>query len=209
MLHLRGIRFGRPLGGSAFFVGRTASPANPKRKDRDMDRMMELLNRLDYTVPGLLKAGELYEKGDLEGARDAVAEHFRTRKGPRYLFDAEDMKGFEDSQILGEAEEVMNHKIYGYQFPGEIEWSFNPTADTSRDNEWSWSLFRHIYWQPLARAYVMTGDEKYTREFLHQMREFERYWPAKPFMEDDTFETKFKFPGHAWRTIETAMRMYT
>lgn len=174
-----------------------------------MDRMAELLDRLDFGVPGLERAGELYEKGDLEGCMDAVVEHFRTRKGPKYLFDVEDMKGFEDDEILSEAEEVMNHKIYGYEFPGEIEWSFNPTADTSRDNEWSWSLFRHIYWQPLARAYVMTGDEKYTKEFLHQMREFERYWPAKPFMEDDTFETKFKFPGHAWRTIETAMRMYT
>lgn len=55
----------------------------------------------------------------------------------------------------------------------------------------------------------MTGDERYTKEFLHQMKEFGIYWPAKPFMEDDTFETKFKFPGHAWRTIETAMRIYT
>jgi hypothetical protein len=54
----------------------------------------------------------------------------------------------------------------------------------------------------------MTGDEKYTKEFLHQMKEFEAAWPVKPFMEDDTFETKFKFPGHAWRTIETGMRMY-
>lgn len=174
-----------------------------------MERMTELLNRLDYSVPGLEKAGKLYEKGDLEGCMDAVAEHFRTRKEPKYLFDVEDMKGFRDDKILDEAREVMAHKIYGHQFPGEIQWSFNPTADTSRDNEWSWSLFRHIYWQPLARAYVMTGDEKYTEEFLHQMKEFEIYWPAKPFMEDDTFETKFKFPGHAWRTIETAMRIYT
>ena len=28
-------------------------------------------------------------------------------------------------------------------------------------------------------------------------------------MEDNTFEAKFKFPGHAWRTIETAIRIYT
>ena len=34
----------------------------------------------------------------------------------------------------------------------------------------------------------MTGDERYTKEFLHQMKEFGIYWPAKPFMEDETFE---------------------
>ena len=174
-----------------------------------MERLIELLDRLDYQVPGLERAGQLYEKKDYEGCMEAVVEHFRTRTAPAYLFTVDDMKNFQDEKVLEEAEEVMNHKIYGHQFPGEIQWDFNPTADTSRDNEWSWSLFRHIYWQPLARAYVMTGDERYTKEFLHQMKEFGIYWPAKPFMEDETFETKFKFPGHAWRTIETAMRIYT
>ena len=174
-----------------------------------MERMKELLDRLDYTVPGMEEAGRLYGEGNLEGAMKAVAEHFRTRTSPAYLFDAEEMKTFQDDEILAEAQEVMDHKIYGHQFPGEIEWNFNPTTDTSRDNEWSWSLFRHIYWQPLARAYALTGDEKYTREFLHQMKDFGIHWPAKPFMEDETFETRFQYPGHAWRTIETAMRVYT
>ena len=57
-----------------------------------MERMTELLNRLDYSVPGLEKAGKLYEKGDLEGCMDAVAEHFRTSKEPKYQFDVEDKK---------------------------------------------------------------------------------------------------------------------
>lgn len=174
-----------------------------------MSRIAELLERLDYRVPGLKRAGELYEKQDYEGSMDAVIKHFRTRTSPRYLFAAEDMKKFQDDGILAEAAEVMDHKIYGWQFPGEIDWSFNPTKETSRDNEWSWSLFRHIYWQPLARAYALTGDEAYTREFLHQMKCFGVDWPVKPFMEDDAFETKFEFPGHAWRNIETAMRIYT
>ncbi|MCD8222812.1 MAG: heparinase II/III family protein [Clostridiales bacterium] len=174
-----------------------------------MERMRELLDRFDYRTAGMEEAGELYEKQDYEGCMEAVVKHFRTRTTPVYLFTVDDMKSFQDSEVLSEAEDVMNHKIYGHSFPGEIEWDFNPTTETSRDNEWSWSLFRHIYWQPLARAYVMTGDERYTREFLHQMVDFGEHWPAKPFMEDDTFETKFQFPGHAWRTIETAMRIYT
>lgn len=174
-----------------------------------MERIKELLDRLDFQAAGMEEAAKRYAEKDEEGCLKAVAEHFRTRTSPVYLFQKADMEGFSDPQILEEAQEVMDHKIYGHSFAGEIDWSFNPTAETSRDNEWSWSLFRHIYWQPLARAYVMTGDERYTKEFLHQMREFGKHWPAKPFIEDDTFETKFKFPGHAWRTIETAMRIYT
>ncbi len=174
-----------------------------------MDRMMELLGRLDWTAAGLEKAKERYEKQEYEACMDEVAEHFRTRTAPVYLFTRGEMEALRDDQVLAEAQEVLDHRIYGHSFEGEIDWHFNPTAETSRDNEWSWSLFRHIYWQPLARAYVMTGDEKYTREFLRQMRAFLQAWPVKPFMEDDSYETKFGFPGHAWRTIETAMRMYT
>lgn len=174
-----------------------------------MERMMELLDRLDYTVAGLEKAGEFYEKKEYDACLLEVVEHFRNRTTPVYLFNQEDMQDFQDDYIIQDAEEVLNHDIYGHKFEGEIDWSFNPTADTSRDNEWSWSLFRHIYWQPLARAYVITKDEKYTKEFLHQLKEFRKHWPVEPFMQDDTFEVKFKFPGHAWRTIETAMRIYT
>lgn len=174
-----------------------------------MERMIELLNRINFNVQGLKAAGALYEKKDYDACMDAVAAHFRGRTSPEYLFSAEQMELLEDREILREAGRVMEHDIYGYRFPGDIDWFFNPTEDTSRDNEWSWSLFRHIYWQPLARAYALTKDESYTAEFLHQMQSFAEHWPVKPFMEDDNFETKFKFPGHPWRTIETAMRIYT
>ena len=32
-----------------------------------MERLIELLDRLDYQVPGLERAGQLYEKKDYEG----------------------------------------------------------------------------------------------------------------------------------------------
>ncbi len=174
-----------------------------------MERMRELLDRLNYNTEGLQTAGLLYKEEKYEECMEAVVRHFRTRTSPEYLFTVDQMKQLQDEQLIEEAEAVMRHEIYGHSFEGEIDWFFNPTADTSRDNEWSWSLFRTIYWQPLARAYAKTGDERYTKEFLDQMKSFSVNWPAKPFMEDDTFETKFKFPGHAWRTIEAAMRVYT
>ncbi len=174
-----------------------------------MAQLSKLLNRINFNTPGLEKAEESFVMNDYDTCMDEVIAHFRSRTSPQYLFSADQMKQLKDEEILKEAGKVMEHDIYGYHFPGEIDWFFNPTADTSRDNEWSWSLFRHIYWQPLARAYALTGDETYTKEFLNQMNSFAKSWPVKPFMEDDTFEAKYKFPGHAWRTIETAMRIYT
>lgn len=175
-----------------------------------MSRMAELLERINYDAPGLEEAKTLYEAGNLEGTMDAIVQHFRTRTSPKYLFEAKELEACTDGGILQDAQDTMNHTIYGHTFDGEIDWFFNPTEFTSHDNEWTWSLYRHIYWQPLARAYALTKDEKYTREFLHQMESWAKAWPVGPFMEnEEDAAAKYKFPGHSWRTIETAMRIYT
>lgn len=175
-----------------------------------MNRMAELLERINYDLPGLEKAKMCYAQGDADGAMDAVIEHFRTRTTPKYLFTAKEMEQCKVDGILKDAQETLDHYIYGHKFDGEIDWFFNPTEHTSHDNEWTWSLYRHIYWQPLARAYALTKDEKYTKEFLHEMTEWGKAWPVGPFMEnEEDAAAKYKFPGHSWRTIETAMRIYT
>ena len=172
--------------------------------------MTELLERINYDLPGLKKAKMCYAQGDADGAMDAVIEHFRTRTTPKYLFTAKEMEQCKVDGILEDAQETLDHYIYGHKFDGEIDWFFNPTEHTSHDNEWTWSLYRHIYWQPLARAYALTKDEKYTKEFLHEMTEWGKAWPVAPFMEnEEDAAAKYKFPGHSWRTIETAMRIYT
>lgn len=138
-----------------------------------------------------------------------LKSYYKNRKNPIYLFSYKEAERLQDSQILEDAEKVMNHDIFGYQFEKDIDYSFNPTSETSRDNEWSWSLFRTIYWQTLARAYALTKDERYTKEFIAQFYQFMEAWPAQKYIEDMAFEVKTPFPGHAWRTIETGIRIYT
>lgn len=138
-----------------------------------------------------------------------LLRHFAERTDPVYLFDASEAAEIKDDRILEDAQKVMDHDIFGHKFNGPIDWMFNPTTETSRDNEWSWSLFRTIYWQPLARAYAKTKDEKYTREFLSELHSFRKAWPADEFIKDTTFVPKQPFPGTAWRTIETGIRVYT
>ncbi len=138
-----------------------------------------------------------------------LLRHFAQREKPVYLFRASEAGKIKDDGIIDDAEKVMRHDVFGHKFDGPIDWMFNPTTETSRDNEWSWSLFRTIYWQSLARAYAITKDEKYTREFLAQMHSFREAWPADEFIKDTTFVPKQPFPGTAWRTIETGIRIYT
>lgn len=57
-----------------------------------MNRMTELLERINYDLPGLKKAKMCYAQGDADGAMDAVIEHFRTRITPKYLFTAKEME---------------------------------------------------------------------------------------------------------------------
>ena len=57
-----------------------------------MNRMTELLERINYDLPGLKKAKMCYAQGDADGAMDAVIEHFRTRTTPKYLFTAKEME---------------------------------------------------------------------------------------------------------------------
>ena len=119
-----------------------------------MNRMTELLERINYDLPGLKKAKMCYAQGDADGAMDAVIEHFRTRITPKYLFTAKEMEQCKVDGILEDAQETLDRYIYGHKFDGEIDWFFNPTEHTSHDNEWTWSLYRHIYWQPLVLCHL-------------------------------------------------------
>ena len=166
-----------------------------------MNYTEKLIGLLDKNNPELALMGEI--------TGEKLVEYYRNRKNPVYLFSIEDAEKLKDDEIIGDAEKVMEHDIFGHKFNGPIDWKFNPTTETSRDNEWSWSLFRTIYWQPLARAYALTKDEKYTKEFLSQMHSFREAWPADEFIKDFTYVPKQPFPGTAWRTIETGIRVYT
>ena len=169
-----------------------------------------IISLADLTHPALADARTLLERGDRAGCAERIIAHFRTRTSPVYLFTAEDLRRNPDDRLTEDAQDVLNHTIYGYTFPGEIDWHFNPTDDAAHDNEWSWSLYRFIFWQPLARAYALTGDERYPAEAISQLRGFLAAWPLEDFLADEeAYIRAHAYPSYPWRHIETAMRLYT
>ncbi|MBR0408144.1 MAG: alginate lyase family protein [Clostridia bacterium] len=175
-----------------------------------MDWMETVIGLTNLNRPELKEAKAALDKGDRQDCAEAILRHFRTRQTPKYLFTVEDLRKNEDAHLIEDAEEVMRHTLYGYTFPGEVDWHFNPTDDAAHDNEWSWSLYRFIFWQPLARAYAKTGDERYPKEALALLDSFLKSWPIEDFYADEAgYIEKHKYPSYPWRHIETAMRLYT
>ena len=87
------------------------------------DKLIELL---DMENPAIKAMGEV--------TGDKLVSYFRDRKNPVYLFSISDAEKLKDDEILADAEKVMNHDIFGHKFNGPIDWKFNPTVETSRDN---------------------------------------------------------------------------
>lgn len=170
-----------------------------------------LIRRLDLEAPGMERVAGLVRKGEKDAAVEELVIHFRTRTEPHYLFEEEEIDHTFNEEIINEAEEICRHKLLGIELGEEIDWRCNASADTTMDPEWMWSLARQIFWPPLGRAYAMTGDEKYVRELVSQMKGFITSWPVEEFLgKIGTYGelTDMKYPADAWRTIEAAIRVY-
>ena len=59
---------------------------------------------------------------------------------------------------------------------------------------------------PLARAYAVTGDEKYAREWVAQLKSWAEAWPVAPHVEQ--VDPDMRFAGDHWRSIEAGIRIY-
>ena len=125
-----------------------------------MNWMDTIINLTDFSVPDLADAKKKLDAGDKAGCAETIMDHFRTRQNPKYLFTMDDLRKNADDRLIDDAEEVMRHTLYGYTFPGEVDWHFNPTDDAAHDNEWSWSLYRFISgsrWPGRTRKRGMNG----------------------------------------------------
>lgn len=170
-----------------------------------------LLERLDFSAPGMEAAAAKMKEGDGAAAIDTVIEHFRTRTSPHYLFEEWEIDRTWNEEIIAEADKICAHEILGIQLGEVIDWRTNASADTTMDPEWMWSLGRQIFWPPLARAWVMTGDDRYIQELVSQMKGFITSWPVEEFLgKIGEFGelTDMKYPANCWRTIEAAIRVY-
>ena len=98
------------------------------------------------------------------------------------------------------ADAVLNHMFWGHHLGDDIDWTSNrrdPT-DPAFTREWTYSLNRFDQWPTLGRAYWQTGDEKYARGWIAQMRDWVE---DNPYLLYGTGNNTL-----TWRTIEAGIR---
>ncbi|OGV73474.1 MAG: hypothetical protein A3K19_28800 [Lentisphaerae bacterium RIFOXYB12_FULL_65_16] len=173
-----------------------------------MSDLDALLSRLDLDRPELAAVRRAVEKRNNDGALEHLVRHFRQRQTPAYLFDETAFADFLDPEVVAEADRVCEHRIYGYDLGPDLDWARNANEAEANDIEWMCSLWRQNFWHSLARAYRMTGNEKYALEFAAQLKGFLARWPAEKYRDEETMATAWPVKS-PWRPIDTAIRTYT
>jgi hypothetical protein len=152
------------------------------------------------TIGGTFAPGEA-------GAQDVLLEHFRKRISknwpvlPANLTDLRvDLSCLSEAEIVSRAEAALEHDLHPsgikprLREQGKIDWNANPAGTV----EWRLMLHRHAWWSLWGRAYQLTGDEKYTRAFVSQI---------KDWIEQNRMPALKSEHDAAWRLMECGLRL--
>ena len=176
----------------------------------------EVFSLLNLDYPGLEKVKALHQEGKDEDAAKALLDYYRARtnvKTPdinlkKITIGKEEQQWADD----GLKHTFFVHKGYqpSYNYGEDINWQYWPV----KDNELRWQLHRHKWFTPMGKAYRISGDEKYAKEWAHQYID----WIKKnPLVKMDKKEYELVSDGKikgevenvrfAWRPLEVSNRL--
>ena len=176
----------------------------------------EVFSLLNLDYPGLEKVKALHQEGKDEDAAKALLDYYRARtnvKTPdinlnKVTISKEEQQWADD----GLKHTFFVHKGYqpSYNYGEDINWQYWPV----KDNELRWQLHRHKWFTPMGKAYRISGDEKYAKEWAHQYID----WIKKnPLVKMDKKEYELVSDGKikgevenvrfAWRPLEVSNRL--
>ena len=176
----------------------------------------EVFDFLNLDYPGLENVKDLHSKGKDAEAASALLEYYRARKdvkAPEVNVDKITIS--KDEQKW--ADEALQHTFFshkGYQpsfnYGKDINWKYWPV----KDNELRWQLHRHKWFTPMGKAYRLSGDEKYAKEWVFQYMDWIKKNPLvsmdkneyemKGGAELDSIRENMRF---AWRPLEVSDRL--
>ncbi len=129
----------------------------------------EVFSLIDLNYPGLEQVRSLHQAGNDAAAAEALLAYYRQRDHINHPdVDLNNVTiGKQEQQWADDALEhtFFVHKGYqpSYNYGEDIDWQYWPV----KDNELRWQLHRHKWFSPMGKAYRVSGDEKYAREWVH------------------------------------------
>lgn len=173
----------------------------------------DLLN-LDY--PGLEKVKAACSRQDWNEAARTLLDYYRHRSGvvhpdinPARLTISEEEQKWADDAL---EHTFFVHKGYqpSFNYGKDINWQYWPV----QDNELRWQLHRHKWFTPMGKAYRLSGDEKYAREWALQYIDWIKKNPLTQ-VEKEEYElvSAGEVKGNAenvrfaWRPLEVSNRL--
>lgn len=173
----------------------------------------ELLN-LDY--PGLEKVKAACSRQQWDEAAQELLYYYRNRTDITHPdIDLKNLTISKEEQKW--ADDALEHTFFvhkGYQpsynYGKDINWEYWPV----KDNELRWQLHRHKWFTPMGKAYRISGDEKYAREWASEYMDWIR---KNPLVEMEKEEFDLVSAGEvredadnvyfAWRQLEVSNRL--
>jgi hypothetical protein len=168
-----------------------------------------IFDKLNFNLPQLELVKKMHDSGNNKNALRLLLELYRQKENLYLKVSKSDLEYFksnyryEVNNTLKTADEVLKHEFIfrdewdlekstiPYRFKGKIDWKTIPDGDI----EWCYMLNRHKFWVDLGKAYLLTADEKYAKEFVFQ---------ANQWIDNNPLDDKLK--KYSWRRIEAGIR---
>ena len=175
----------------------------------------EVFALLDLNHPGLYDVKAAYERGDIETAAKELLKYYRTRTGIKNIdIDLNNIKLTDSDRRM--ADDALNHVFFAhngydsYNYGKDINWRYWPV----KDNELRWQLHRHKWFTPMGKAFRVTDDEKYAKEWTAEYVDWIRKNPCVDVsmqqfeLEGDTPDDALvENARFAWRPLEVSHRL--
>ncbi len=172
-----------------------------------------LFEKIDLDFPGLEKVKNAVSNGDYSSAITAYAQFKRNMD---YPFPASSglpskypstKRRPADDRVELTMQNIFKSQGYVYQFPGEIDWHFNPTDKRQNDNyegeykrEWVVMLNRMGWLRHLSSAFQKTGNPIY----VQKIDALVNHWIAHNPVEVPDKKSRWV---SGWRTLEAGKRV--
>lgn len=136
-------------------------------------------------------------RGDFKTARTGLLEHLRKRSHKHSHRVFQDMDSSDSALVIPRADSIAQRSFTFWgvsrQLSARIDWRTNPTDD----RVWLFTLNQQQWLAHVAAAYVLTGDEKYARDYALIM---------DSWLKQNTLPSWKNEEHPVWRLMETAIR---